>query len=200
MKFYCYKNSTRVPTMSGIIFIAFVTIFFFATTYPYRLWTNYEDGQGNYIIPYELDKKYDQRTDKRRRILAAMQEIGNNTCIRFQKRDAKEFKHEYLKIFLGTKGCLTWFAGRPERLDIPTSNGVRLSYDSSYTCFYRKTIIHELLHVIGLDHTQQTINERNYTKEHKIKERLTEHDFQVKVHFKWVCQTYKCKKCPAMKN
>ncbi|CAJ0596080.1 unnamed protein product [Cylicocyclus nassatus] len=120
-----------------------------------KKWNYLEDGRGNYIIPYKIVGKYDER--EKRVIESAMESIQDNTCIRFKQRNDER---DYVEIHNENEGCYTW-VGRSGGRTI-------LMLQSNYagTCIVKGTVIHELFHLIGLWHEQSRYDRDDYIKIH----------------------------------
>ncbi|GFS76025.1 zinc metalloproteinase nas-15 [Nephila pilipes] len=107
---------------------------------PRRRWT---DG----IIPYELSSKYN--TEQKNKILKAMSEFHNKTCVRFVKRTNE---HYYIHI-------------EPEQrcssvVGISVRNVSRVLISDG--CYDRGTLLHELMHVLGFVHEQNRPDRDQY--------------------------------------
>ncbi|CAJ0595810.1 unnamed protein product [Cylicocyclus nassatus] len=113
----------------------------------YRLWKQREGP--SYIIPYMITGIYNQGELKN--ITDAMQRIQSNTCIVFRKRGSE---YPYLKIQNTPDGCVTHVRASPMLLN--------LQADKQGTCLNVETVLHELLHVVGLSHEHQRPDRDEY--------------------------------------
>ncbi|KIH61369.1 astacin [Ancylostoma duodenale] len=113
----------------------------------------YPDHNGNFIIPFVISGKYDSNSMKV--IHDAMEELNQNTCIRFQQR-TNEDDYVDIKNERGL-GCAS-FVGRK-------STGPNPLYLED-RCMEPHIVIHELLHVIGLYHEHTRADRDRYIRVH----------------------------------
>merc|ERR1711915_122582 len=99
----------------------------------------------NGIVFYTLDGRLSRY--QKQKILEAMQYLEKRTCLRFQERTNERY---YRSIRLGDRGCSSHVGQRLG--DLKLSRG----------CFGQGTIIHELMHTIGLYHEQSRFDRDEY--------------------------------------
>jgi len=105
------------------------------------------DSDGNYVVPYSvtgLFHHYEIET-----LEQAMLHIEANTCIRFRARRSERFYAEIRNV--KGLGCTSGVGAR--------ANGdlsvVNLESPSQYECTKYRNVVHELLHLIGLNHEHE---------------------------------------------
>ncbi|XP_037033984.1 low choriolytic enzyme-like [Bradysia coprophila] len=126
-----------------------------AVTFERRRWKNA-------VVPYVMDEAFTEK--ERVRIANGMMEIGHDSCIRFTTYNArihtsylsiiKDYEHEL--IARSDYGCCG--SSEPSTLEFGSS---RLSKED-----YNVTILHELLHVLGIGHQHQRSDRNDYVKFH----------------------------------
>ncbi|RWS04693.1 astacin-like metalloprotease toxin-like protein, partial [Dinothrombium tinctorium] len=107
-----------------------------------RLWPN---G----IIPFTISLELTNDEDL---ILKSMKHIEQNTCIRFRRRTVER---DYVSI-IRDRGCYSYIGKRKKGGKQPLSIG-----DG---CAYFGTVVHELLHAVGLIHEQNRADRDDYVK------------------------------------
>ncbi|KAJ1365070.1 hypothetical protein KIN20_025294 [Parelaphostrongylus tenuis] len=118
---------------------------------------NTEGGRcDNVVIPFIITGQYEPHEQKL--IIAAMNEIAHNTCVRFRQR-----KHEkdYVNIRNDVeKGCFSsvGMEGGEQILNLEAS--------SKGSCMSFHIIFHELLHAVGLNHEHSRYDRDEYVKVH----------------------------------
>lgn len=120
-------------------------------------WTIYRDiADAKFVIPFVISGEY--KLDERATIQRAMHKIEQNTCIKFRaRRDEKDFvdiQNEY------GEGCYT-NVGR-----ISGRNVLMLESSEEETCITNSTVLHELLHKVGLWHEQMRQDRDEYITVH----------------------------------
>ncbi|KHJ93545.1 astacin [Oesophagostomum dentatum] len=119
-------------------------------------WDYLRDYDGKYAIPYVITGKYEKK--EKRAIYDAMQLIDENTCIRFRLRSAQS---DYVDIQnVQGEGCYST-VGRYGGQSILMLEASKLG-----SCMQVGTIVHELLHIIGLWHEHMREDRDKYVKIH----------------------------------
>ncbi|KHJ93249.1 astacin [Oesophagostomum dentatum] len=114
------------------------------------------DSEGNYVIPYVIAARYDPK--ELPSIRQAMDRIEANTCIRFRERTNE---HDYIEIQNQPgQGCYT-NVGRADGKGV-----LMLESNNDETCLEVGTVLHELMHVIGLWHEHMRYDRDQYIKVH----------------------------------
>jgi hypothetical protein len=105
----------------------------------------------NGIIPYDYGTAWPAQHDSM--IQTAMRTIEKNTCIKFVRRTNER---DFVRITNTNGGCYTFpgKSGGQQMLSLQDSN--------SGTCFTHRTIVHELMHVVGLWHEQMRPDRDQY--------------------------------------
>lgn len=112
----------------------------------YQFWTN---G----VVPYEFGSDFWAKDD----VYSAMKEIMSKTCIKFEPYENVPTAPDRIRLVTGT-GCSSWVSmvkGWASQ-DVTLADG----------CIYPGIIKHELMHALGLHHTQTQYNRENYVKVH----------------------------------
>jgi len=108
--------------------------------------TRWTDG----IIPYKFDDYWSE--GYRRRVLVAMQEIQDHTCVRFVPH---KDERDYIQIISGN-GCYSSVGMEGGR------QYVSLKESQWGSCWVHGTVVHELLHAVGLWHEQSRPDRDEY--------------------------------------
>jgi len=102
------------------------------------------------IIPYDVQRLNQEQKDM---VKAAMKEIESQSCVRFRPRTNDE---NYIAVYLG-RGCSS---------AVGMQTGPQYVSLNEYGCWYHGTIVHELLHAVGLWHEQSRYDRDNYITVH----------------------------------
>ncbi|XP_068628469.1 astacin-like metalloprotease toxin 5 [Battus philenor] len=129
---------------------------------------NYATGRNAYIWP---DTKWPEDTivyefgegefddDQKEAILKSIEEIEENTCLKFRERLPDEFN--YVRLTGAPDGCYAnvgyWAERGPHVLNLARNAPGR-------GCLNNTVIIHEWLHIIGFFHMQSTYNRDDYVR------------------------------------
>ncbi|CAJ0596084.1 unnamed protein product [Cylicocyclus nassatus] len=116
---------------------------------------NHKDGKGNIIIPYIITAE-DYDAEETSNITKAMKRIEDRTCIRFAKRRNQKYYVEIRNV--KDKGCYA-YVGRNKRGFISV---LQLESSEENTCMSIPSILHELLHIVGLWHEQNRYDRDMY--------------------------------------
>ncbi|XP_045506379.1 zinc metalloproteinase nas-4-like [Colias croceus] len=145
---------------------------------------DYATGRNAYIWP---DTKWPENTVvwefgedefgplQQAAIKDAIQDIENNTCVKFRYREPED--EVYVKVTGGDGGCYA-HVGYWEERGVHTLNLARNF--PGVGCFRHATIVHEWMHILGFLHMQSTYNRDDYVK--IVEENLisgTEHNFDI---------------------
>ncbi|XP_040565608.1 hatching enzyme 1.2 [Lepeophtheirus salmonis] len=103
-------------------------------------------------VPYEISADF--TTDQRKIIMDSMNYISDKTCIRFTRR-RKQFN--YLRIYTGDQGCFA-------NLGHNSGRGTHIIHLQSNGCVKFGIIVHELLHILGVDHEQNRHDRDKYVQ------------------------------------
>ncbi|XP_022823681.1 high choriolytic enzyme 2-like [Spodoptera litura] len=127
----------------------------------------YAQGRNAYIWPntkwpsntivYEFNNEF--TTAQVNAIYAAMREISARTCVRFRRREARDFN--FVRITGRADGCYA-NVGYWSSMGVHTLNLARDTPGRG--CFTHTVIIHEWLHVVGFMHMQSTHNRDSYVR------------------------------------
>ncbi|KAK6056308.1 astacin [Cooperia oncophora] len=110
------------------------------------------DEDGNIRIPYTITGPF--KPTEEDAIAEAMKRIAKNTCIRFTERNDEK---DYIDLVNKEgEGCYT-NVGR-----IGGRSVVQLESSKNATCMMTPTVMHELMHVIGLWHEHQRYDRDEY--------------------------------------
>ncbi|KAK6726463.1 hypothetical protein RB195_004655 [Necator americanus] len=115
---------------------------------------NERDSHGNFVIPFTINANYDE--SQMRIIAVAMRRIEDNTCIRF-----KPWTNEQSYIQIENLGGCWADIGR-----LGSRSEVSLHHSDKGTCLTTGTVMHELMHVIGLHHEHSRYDRDNFVKVH----------------------------------
>ncbi|KAM3966638.1 seminal metalloprotease 1-like [Aphomia sociella] len=128
----------------------------------------FASGRNAYIWP---NTKWPSRTvvyefgagefnfEQRRAIIASINEIERNSCIRFRLRTSSD--RNYVRITGRPNGCYA-SVGYWSNRGVHTMNIARNV--PGFGCFNRIVIIHEWLHLLGFFHMQSTYNRDDYVR------------------------------------
>jgi len=110
---------------------------------PEQRWPKSADGIVR--IHYKTDEKWN--LSKMKLLVAALEEIEQNTCIRFVHADSTT--RDYIRVINDT-GCYSYVGrvGGEQVLSLLDTDGY------APHCWFHKTIVHEFMHAIGLWHEQ----------------------------------------------
>jgi len=111
------------------------------------LWKMYKSGD-NYIVPYIIDRSI--ASTGRSAILAAAGDFAKYTCIRLQPRSNQG---KYINFYRGG-GCSSPVGAVSTRQDVSLASG----------CWYKGTVIHEVLHSLGFWHEQSRPDRDSYVR------------------------------------
>ncbi|XP_035825150.1 MAM and LDL-receptor class A domain-containing protein 1 [Aplysia californica] len=101
----------------------------------------------NRTVPYEFAPDFS--LDGVRRVKSAMFDIQNSTCIRFKRRE-KEV--DYIRFVQHKQGCYSSVGLKGGLQEVSLGDG----------CLRHGTIIHEILHLLGLWHEHSRIDRNEY--------------------------------------
>ncbi|CAJ0596131.1 unnamed protein product [Cylicocyclus nassatus] len=137
--------------------IAMVTTMYNALPPSSRLKWNYiKDYDGKYVIPYAFGGSYENA--EKEIIRRAMAKVDKNTCIRFHTRS---YEKDYVEIQNHEgEGCFST-VGRYGGKSILMLEASRMG-----SCMQEHTIIHELLHIVGLWHEHMREDRDKYIVVH----------------------------------
>ncbi|KAK6730506.1 hypothetical protein RB195_007143 [Necator americanus] len=121
-------------------------------------WDNLQDSDGKFVVPYVISGSYDAKEKKV--IFDAMKKIDENTCIRFKPRKSSEEDYVDIQNNLA-EGCYTT-VGRNGGRSILNLEASRIQ-----SCMQLDSVIHELLHVLGLWHEHMRADRDEYIKVHQ---------------------------------
>lgn len=105
------------------------------------------------VVPYYIDEEF---TDEQAlKILGAMQEYQNKTCIRFRQYEKGDIN--WIDIQSNSHGC--WSA-------VGMKSAGQIVNFGSEKCLRHGVIVHELMHALGFYHQQSSANRDEYIKIH----------------------------------
>jgi len=107
----------------------------------------------NGIIPYELSSYFGQ--SHKGLFAAAIKEIQDHSCIKFVPRTTEK---PYLKIE-NNGGCNSY-------IGMPGPNGISVTSLQDPACWNHRTIVHEMMHAIGLWHEHQRYDRDQFVTIH----------------------------------
>ncbi|CAK5122057.1 unnamed protein product [Meloidogyne enterolobii] len=131
-------------------------------------WTRIRDKDGKYVIPFIITGRFTRR--QRATIKKAMDKISDNTCVKFRPRRRNE--NDYVDIQNKiNEGCYTTVGQIRGRQVLMLESGWEescgwgclLTYPG---CTDHSTVIHELMHKVGLWHEQMRYDRDKYIKIH----------------------------------
>ncbi|KAL7080568.1 hypothetical protein ACQ4LE_000297 [Meloidogyne hapla] len=131
-------------------------------------WTRIRDKDGKYVIPFIITGRFTRR--QRYTIKRAMDKIADNTCVKFRPRRKNE--NDYVDIQNKiNEGCYTTVGQIRGRQVLMLESGWEescgwgclLTYPG---CIDHQTVIHELMHKVGLWHEQMRYDRDKYIKIH----------------------------------
>nr|CAD2129165.1 unnamed protein product [Meloidogyne enterolobii] len=131
-------------------------------------WTRIRDKYGKYVIPFIITGRFTRR--QRATIKKAMDKISDNTCVKFRPRRRNE--NDYVDIQNKiNEGCYTTVGQIRGRQVLMLESGWEescgwgclLTYPG---CTDHSTVIHELMHKVGLWHEQMRYDRDKYIKIH----------------------------------
>jgi len=111
------------------------------------LWKMYKSGS-NYIVPYVVSSSIG--SSGRRAIEAAKADFQKYSCIRLQPRSNQ---NRYINFYRGG-GCSSPVGAVATRQDVSLATG----------CWYKGTVIHEVLHSLGFWHEQSRPDRDNHVR------------------------------------
>jgi len=111
------------------------------------LWKMFPSGN-NYIVPYIISSSIG--SSGRAAIEAAAKDFAKYTCIRLQPRTNQD---RYINFYRGG-GCSSPVGAVSTRQDVSLAQG----------CWYKGTVIHEVLHSLGFWHEQSRPDRDNYVR------------------------------------
>ena len=133
-------------------------------------------------IPYyfNLHQNIRKKQENQKVIEKAMRQIERKTCFRFQKLSREPEKKHHLEIKIGETACKGKGFSAGVRIGGPWKlvlESERQLADSSSCLDWQNGILHELMHVLGVMHTQKRkdrdqhviINEENIKNTHKAR-------------------------------
>ncbi|KAF7639104.1 Metalloendopeptidase [Meloidogyne graminicola] len=131
-------------------------------------WTSIRDTDGKYVIPFIITGKYTRR--QRSNIQRAMDSIAKNTCVKFRSKRKNEYDYVDIQNKMN-EGCYTTVGKIRGRQVLMLESGwsescgwgCLLAYPG---CTDHSTIIHELMHKVGLWHEQMRYDRDKYIKIH----------------------------------
>jgi len=111
------------------------------------LWKMYPSGN-NYIIPYDISSSIGY--NGRKAIEAAVKDFEQFTCIRLKPRTVEA---QFIEFFRGP-GCYSNVGAIKQKQQISLG----------YGCWYKGTVIHEILHALGFWHEQSRPDRDNHVR------------------------------------
>lgn len=118
-------------------------ILFTGKVHPVHVW---KDG----VIPFEISEKFNP--EQKDLIMGALQEISGETCIHFVQRSKEK---DYLSFIRSEENRCSSKVGRI---------GGRQEIQMSASCMRHGTVVHELLHALGLYHEQSRPDRDRFIK------------------------------------
>uniref|UniRef100_A0A915M4T8 alpha-1,2-Mannosidase n=1 Tax=Meloidogyne javanica TaxID=6303 RepID=A0A915M4T8_MELJA len=127
-------------------------------------WTRIRDKDGKYVIPFIITGRFSKAIRQRATIKKAMDKISDNTCVKFRPRRRNE--NDYVDIQNKiNEGCYTTVGQIRGRQVLMLESGWEES--CAYPgCTDHSTVIHELMHKVGLWHEQMRYDRDKYIKIH----------------------------------
>uniref|UniRef100_A0A914I8G9 Metalloendopeptidase n=1 Tax=Globodera rostochiensis TaxID=31243 RepID=A0A914I8G9_GLORO len=131
-------------------------------------WTDIRNSQGKYVIPFIISGQF--TSQERQNIQKAMDAVAKNTCIQFRARNLNEL--DYVDIQnRRDEGCYTQVGRMRGRQVLMLESGWSKScgigcIQTFPGCAEYPTIVHELMHKIGLWHEHMRYDRDKHIKVH----------------------------------